>query len=312
MSTIQTRLLKGKDNFDLQAIKVNGADYKDKWGVIAVTITSYNWNSAASVTFPQMGTLDIRPPRFNTPNDTPIVDMANMDNTDHGGTPVSVGTVYYFAVNNGVVGPAAFAQPDGTWDLLHIKFQQSKDNAFTAGVQVTVTYSVAFTDLTPSPTSNPSSTGSATLAIDNTTLSAKKVLTVAGASLGTDSGYISHHLISMDVSNIDVPSDAPEGAEPGDSVPVFAVVNTPTSPGFGSSANLAMHAVSKTPGTLTYYQRLMIFAVNSGKIDGNGSNSQTDTAFASYAEYNLSKVAEWPCDDWVSAAVAFKTVISVA
>lgn len=143
MATVATRTLTGKDVYDIAAIKVDKATYEDKWGILAVAVTSYAWGSA-SPDAADAGRLDIRVPKFNPATDEPVVDNVLLT-ADQGST--NVNKTYYFAVNNGECPPSAFEEPDGTWDLLLIKYELPFGS--TLSLAVTVTYTVTFTDLTP-------------------------------------------------------------------------------------------------------------------------------------------------------------------
>jgi hypothetical protein len=302
MLTVQTRNLKGKDNLDVAAIKVDADDYKGKWGVIALYVDTYDWQSATGVTLANMGTLDIRVPQYCPANDSPVVDAATLNDSINPGSPVAVGKKYFFAVNNGVIGPAAFAQPDGTWDLMYAKFVQTP-NSLVDGVHAIVNYSLIFTDMTPSTSANPTANGTTTLSVDNDSkLSDSALITEAGSTLTGHGGYIAHQVVDMTVSPIDVPPGQ-TSSPPGDAIPLFSAINMPTSPGYGQAAQLAMHPTSKTPGIKTYFQRLFLWAVNDGKIDGNGSNVATSSSYVSLVQYQLSKVQEWPCDDLVTVVI---------
>lgn len=143
MSTVATRALSGKDVSDIVPIKVDGHTYEDKYGLLEVSITNYAWGPTAGAAV--AGNVDIRSPNFNQDNDNAIVDNVALTNTQ-GSTNLT--SKYYVAVNNGQPGPSASVQPDGTWDLMNIKYTQPANNALPP-VTVTVTYTVTFTDMTP-------------------------------------------------------------------------------------------------------------------------------------------------------------------
>ena len=144
MSTVTTRTLTGKDVYDTVAIKANGDDYANKYGILVVSITSYAWGTGTPGSSADAGRVDIRVPKFNPASDDAVVD--NVKLTNDGGT-TSVTKEYRFAVNNGVCPPAAFEEPDGTWDLLICKYELPFNTPLS--LALTVTYTLAFTDLTP-------------------------------------------------------------------------------------------------------------------------------------------------------------------
>lgn len=144
MATVVTRTLTGKDIFDLVSIKADKEDYKEKWGILTVSVTNYIWGGGTPIGAADAGRVDIRNPKFNPATDSPIVD--NVKLTDQGGT-TSVNKEYRFAVNNGECPPSAYEEPDGTWDLLLCRYELPFDTALS--LALTVTYTISFTDLTP-------------------------------------------------------------------------------------------------------------------------------------------------------------------
>jgi hypothetical protein len=65
MSSLLSRSLGGRDVIDRQAIRVNSQDYKDKWGIIEIILTSYGISGSGT----PAGNVDVRPPNFNADND---------------------------------------------------------------------------------------------------------------------------------------------------------------------------------------------------------------------------------------------------
>ena len=148
MATITTRELSETDTIDRQAIRVDALTYADKSGILAITLGDL-------VTVGLSGIVDIRVPNYNPKNDDIQLDEA----VKAAGT-YALATTVYIAVNDGVPGPAARVNPDGTWDLvdLTLTYDDGDDD-----INAVLNYTIAFTDLTPS-TTNPSS-GNATVAL---------------------------------------------------------------------------------------------------------------------------------------------------
>ncbi len=302
MTTAVTRYIGKTDRMDKVAVKVDALDYKDKWGIIKVSVTNYiiaNDNSETGT--PTVGTVDIRNPQFNADNDNAIVDNATIANKS---TTVSVTKDYFFAVNNGVIGPGAFVQPDGTWDLLHLTFKL--DDAFDPGVahyHVTITYTLTYTDLTPS--SNPTDTSTLALNVDNKKLSDSSFIQTAASTYSGLNGRVLIQINALDSVVQDIPNDGTDNADVPDSVPLFTVTSMKSPVGFGDNVSIINHPQTKVSGTKTYSKMLMIFAVNGGKIDGNATNSKGSTNMVTFAECRLAKLPEWPCNDITTGTVHF-------
>lgn len=309
MSTIVTRALGGYDNFDRQAIRVDANNYRDlttgfgKWGIIEIVLTSYAVAGSGTLA----GHIDLRSPNYNVETDDILVNNVAI--------PSSPGTVpitkkVYIAVNAGVPGPSVLVNPDGTWDLLWLTYTQTPNNAQTNTV-VTVTYTLsAFLDLTT--TVNPANTSTFSLAIDNVKTSARNYIGVAASSLTGQNGRILAQINTLAITTIDRPVPlvtdfAPLPIErPEDYVPFFEVINAKTETNvFTGQGVLASHPVSKLAGTKTYYQCYMIFAVNTGKVDGNGRNFAMSNSQALMLCCTLYKDPSWPCDDTVTGVVGY-------
>jgi hypothetical protein len=149
MATVVTRSIGGtKDRKDRVAIKVDKETYAEKWGLISVNVASYYPTTGGS-TVANAGKLTIKAPNYNEDCDFKVLDEDTVaSNTYNSGSPKTVDVDYHFAVNNGVPGPSVRQNPDGSWDLLDVYFEQPEDNALSAHT-VTVTYTVAFDDETP-------------------------------------------------------------------------------------------------------------------------------------------------------------------
>lgn len=143
------------------------------------------------------------------------------------------------------------------------------------------------------------------------------LITVDPSAINNVSGYIKVTFDSLTLTVKDVPSDGlpynyiPAFISPsGDQVPNFSIVNDPLPGAYGTQNAVINHPCSKTPGTKTYKKKLMIYAVNSGKLDGNAnnrpsSNGTTGTKVNVLARAILQKVPDWPCDDDVNATFTF-------
>lgn len=130
-------------------------------------------------------------------------------------------------------------------------------------------------------------------------------------------GHIKVVIDSLAVSVKDVPSDGlPYNYDPAfispnaDQVPKFTVLNEPFPGGYGSNKLIIDHGTSKVSGTKTYTKKLMIFAVNNGKLDGNANkrvsnNGSTGSSLNVLLKAVLQKIPEWPCDDDVTGTVTF-------
>lgn len=296
MATITTRSLSGKDVSDKVAVKVNMETYEDKWGIIEVTLTSYTWGSGS--TSGDYGNISVAVPNYLEDNDDLIVDN---DALTQSGDTVSISQKYYFAVNNGVIGPAAKVNGDGSWDLIHLIYTQPlADNGGANALpptSATLTYSVAFTDLTPS-TTNPANTGTLTLKVNNTKISDSGLVNLDSSTYSGANGYVKAWINAMTNTTIDLPSTVINPI-PNDLTPYFSVRTT------GSAVPLITSAMSKISGTRTYSQQMFLFAINNGKVDANGLNIKATTSQGSFLEAKMEKLPDWPCDDHVTAAVAY-------
>lgn len=146
MATVVTRTLVGKDVFERIAIKEDGEQYnkagQEKWGILTVSLTSYAITGTPDAD--NKCRVDIRPSNYHPDTDNIIVDYAQ--HTSNPGT-VAIDKTYKFAINKGVPGPAVRIQPDGSWDLIDVIFETVFGS--TVSLTLTVTYTLAFEDLTP-------------------------------------------------------------------------------------------------------------------------------------------------------------------
>lgn len=310
MSTVVSRTLAGSDVLDRLAIKVNGASYVGKSGVFKVHVTSYSFLCGADD-----GNLmiDIRPPQYCPVCDTIMVENTTKDQGDGVGSPstVTLNADYYITLNNGVPGPAAFVQGDGTWDLLKIDFQAAVG---TTSAVLTVTYTVTFkdyADFTGSPTSDTVVVG----VQYNKFYDSKKISAIFD---DYDSGVACVAIKVVSLAN--VTSNGNPGAGilnignypldfANDSVPEFAVSNIVHPYTYGQRRDVVKHAISKTTGTITYLESLsdyvthsnvMIFAFNGGLVDGNAR--LTKSAAGNDFDFMVAEMAirqDWPTTDTV-------------
>lgn len=333
MATVTTRNLKGANtaqlsgfspnsslNFDKVAITIDPEAYMptwgpNKWGVFEIDITSYSWdNDNATNNTINVGTLDIRVPQFNSASDWAVADHVML--TQEQGT-VTLNEKYFVSVNNGMPGPSVFVQPDGSWDLLYLNLNllTAVNNEYNA----TLTYTVSYTDLTPGITfagdppvvsSNPSDTGTLVLSVDNSQLTDSAYITDQVTDYTNKSGYTVVQLNKLVTSNIDTPIDSKTNAA-GDSVPLFAVTPT-TTPGFSAAAPLVKFPTRKISGSRNFVEKIMVFAVNNGVVDGNGSTVKSASSFPNFMRVDLMKLPNWPCDDDVSVTLHYALTATVS
>ena len=149
MATVGNRMLLNNDVRDVAAISVAKADYKDKWGVIEVLVNSCMWGGGTPAAG-NFGRISIGPAGFDADSDFNLVDKATIANQVG---PLTVGKKYFFAVNNGEIGPGGRENEDGTWDLLLVTVEVPVGQSFvppmTPGIGVITDYTLTFTDLTP-------------------------------------------------------------------------------------------------------------------------------------------------------------------
>lgn len=298
MSTIVTRSLSRKDRFDKVAVKVNEEDYEDKWGILEVDVTEYSWGSGVDAG--DYGTVDLRPAQYTEDNDNILVDAVNL--AASGGT-TAVGKKYYFAVNDGVVGPAAFRQDDGSYDLLWLKYELPEDNTLEP-VAVTLTFTTTFTEVTVS--TNPTDDGTLTLNVNNVKVSDLGTITKPASDFTNKNGYVVAQINDLHTIVIDRPVDvAVPNPVTTDSVPLFRVFNSVTPRSFGSEQRLIQHGTTKVSGSKTYKEKALVFAINDGKVDGNATNIKATTNYVAFLKAMLDKVGNWQCDDHVTCVVDY-------
>ncbi len=302
--SISTRALGGNDNVDRRSVRVDGQNYKDKSGIIEVVLTSYTTSGTGTLG----GNVDLRPAGYNADNDE-----IYLNNVAIGAAPatVSITKKFYVAVNNGVPGPNATVNPDGTWDLLILTYVQAPNNAqVNTIVQFNYTLT-AFLDLTA--TVNPADTGSLPLVVDGSRIQDEFVIALAASTIAAQNGRIRATLNWLQNEVIDQsPAQAaiPVAGVANDPAPYFSVLNakTPSNVTTGQGV-LTQHQLAKISGVKTYYQCHMIFAVNNGKVDGNGSNLLMSVA-SQVALFNVTLYKAVPTDDIVTATVAYSAVFT--
>jgi hypothetical protein len=307
MATLSTRTLGGQDAIDRQAVRVNGADYKDKWGIIEVVLTSYTTSGSSTLS----GNVDLRPANYNPDNDEIYV-----NNVQIAGTPgtVSITKKFYVAVNNGVPGPSVRVNPDGTWDLLVLTYGQKPGS--NIGTTVTLNYTIsAFLNLTS--TSNPADSGALSLVVDSdgrnednagVSLAASGAAGLNGRVLATIN-WVQNMVVDQPPNDVQYTDNLFPAGVPDDPAPYISVLNsrTPSSP--ASQGVLLSHQLPKISGTIVHYQRHMVFAVNNGKIDGNGRNAKISSqAQHQLFDVELRKVA--PADDTVWVSIGYSAAFT--
>jgi hypothetical protein len=336
MATITTRNLKGADtaqlsgfspnsslNFDKIAITIDPEAYmpswgQNKWGVFEIDITSFSWaNTNSTSASLNVGTLDIRVPQFNSANDWAVANKMLL--TNEAGS-VSVGGKYFISVNNGMPGPSVFVQPDGSWDLMYLYFDLLSGADVSNQYNATLTYTISFTDLTPALTfagnppaisTNPTDSGSPLeLSVNNSRLTDSAYITDQVTDYTSKNGYVVVQLNSVDVNAIDTPIDS-NNPTANDSVPLLVVTPT-TTPGFAAVNPMVRFPCRKITGKRTFAQKLMVFAVNNGFVDGNGSTVKSANSFPNFMRVDLMKLPNWPCDDDFSVAFHYSCVPTVS
>jgi hypothetical protein len=189
----------------------------------------------------------------------------------------------------------------------------------TTDVTVTVNYTLTYTDKTQS--SVPSSTDSFTLHVyKNKTFDQGLICNNASGFTPTD-GWCAFSAVSLTTTAIDVPTDfdLPEQvtdiqnyfAQAPDSVPQFTLAQAVTPSPNTMQGPLLQHPVTKNSGVKSYPVRsFMMFAMNGGKVDANGSNTKGSATSQSGAQIcfltaSLQKLPQWPCNDDVTCAFAY-------
>lgn len=340
MATITTRNLKGADtarltgfgpnsslNFDKVAITMDPEAYMptwgpNKWGIIEINLTSYSWaNTNVSTASLNIGILDIRVPQFNSSNDWAVANKVLL--TNEAGS-VSINQKYYISVNNGMPGPSVFIQPDGSWDLMYLSLDLLADADTTNEYNATLTYTITYTDLTtaltftgnpPVISTNPADTGTLSLSVNSSRLSDSAYITDQVTNYTAMGGYTVVQLNSLECLDIDTPIDSVlvngTNPTPNDSVPMFTVTPTVT-PGFSSNSPIVSFPCRKVSGNRTFAQKLMVYAINAGVVDGNGSLVKSANSFPNFMRVDLNKMPEWACDDDYNIILHYSLVATVS
>jgi hypothetical protein len=320
MASVSTRNIGAGDMYDRVAIKYDAEAVNalsgNKWGIIKVTITSVTLANVGGNKTQNTGTVDLRAANFNENCDVPILDHVTLAD-NHTSPSLGSQTTFYCSVNNGVLVPSAFLQGDNTYDLMYLTLRLPEGN--TTDVTATVNYTLTYTDKTQS--SVPSSTDSFTLHVyKNKTVDQALLCNNATGFTPTD-GYCTFSAVSLTTTAIDVPTDfdLPElqtdiqqwFAQQPDSVPQFTLAPAVTPwPGV-MQGPLLQHPVTKNSGAKNYPVRsFMVFAMNGGKVDANGSNfkggavSQAGPQICFFIGA-LQKLAQWPCNEDVTAVFTY-------
>ncbi len=303
MATVSTRALSSSRPNDFLTISVdhaaNDPNGDGKTGYYKVLINSVTW-TGTGLAPDQSVTVDIRAPQFSGQNDTALVDNVSVASDVGSLTPAK--TKQVLAVVGSNPGPSAFAQGDGTWDLLNIKTSVGSFTEVTNFV-LTVDYTLTWheVDSTDFGTLN---SNSVSLHVDN-----DKEADVVGITSTVGTGY--GLLVFLPVSVVTAIDD---GDLAGDSVPNFNVASAATAGGYSFGFSILSHPISKSSNHTKSYptKGAMVYAVNDGKIDGNGSsvtinNSGTVSHQNILGDASLYRVAEWPSDDTVDATFNYKT-----
>ena len=124
------------------------------------------------------------------------------------------------------------------------------------------------------------------------------------ATYSAKRGYVQATITSLANISIDKPADVTTPAAH-DSVPMFTIKNAKS--GAAKDIVLIQHPLAKRSGTRTYTKKLMIFAINSGKVDGNGTNVKATTSQVNFLDVQVQKIKEWPCDDKVDLTLTYTT-----
>ena len=335
MATITTRNLKGSEtaqlsgfspnsslNYDKVAITIDPEAYAptwgpNKWGVFEIDITSYSWaNTNTTTASLNVGTIDVRVPQFNSANDWAIADKVLLTN-EAGSTSVS--KKYFISVNNGMPGPAVFVQPDGSWDLMYLNFDSLSGADVSNQYHATLTYTISYIDLTPGISfssnppvisTNPSDTGTLGLAVNNTRLTDSAYITDQSTTYTNKDGYVVVQLNGLQTTAIDTPIDS-RNVTANDSVPLFSVTPTST-PGFVNASPVVKFPCRKITGYRHFVEKIMVFAVNNGFVDGNGSTVKSANSFPNFMRVDLMKLPNWPCDDDYNVTLHYSCVATVS
>lgn len=252
MSAITTRSLGKKDRYDRQSVRIDGIDYVGKAGILEITLTSLVSVGTGG------GEPLLQVPNFNPANDDVIYNTSIV-----AAATVTLTNKIYVSVNSGVPGPSARVNQDGTWDLLDLTYTLDEENTFT-GLTLALNYSVAFTDLTPSTTNPTMGNASLTLNIGDGQTHDTAEIGVLNGTISTSSGYIKAWINQITSTIVN------------DGTIIPSATFTVNMPGggcgcCGSSQALISHPLAPVTGTKIYSQGMVIFAVNVGKIDGNGT-----------------------------------------
>src|SRR4051794_15635529 len=121
MATVVTRSLALTDRFDKIAIRVQSEDYADKFGALVLTLTSISWTSGTNISI-DTGLVNLYPPMDS---ENRLLNNYNLTTTV--GT-FNITKKYVTSYNNGIPGPSARRNPDGSWDLLELSFEMPEDN----------------------------------------------------------------------------------------------------------------------------------------------------------------------------------------
>lgn len=301
MSTVTTRPLSATRLKDLVSIKVDPEPYKTdcchgKFGYFKVAIDSIIFTGTGTNATDKVK-VDIRPPQYHPDNATPLCDQKEVASNAGSMTPTVA--AFITALNNGNPGPSAFAQGDGSWDLLHVKAELPAGTAIT-NFTVTVTYTLTFVEIDPTALSYTDKTLTVSVTKDRKAQD-------ADISIATQTG---NGYLVFQAKKLDTLIGDNEGE--GDSVPEFSVIGTPTYTSYGAPAALVQHPTSKSSSASRVYDKkksTYIVAVNQGKVDGNARKEPYHSGTAGnqfkVCTVVLQKKDEWPCDDDVDATLTF-------
>lgn len=304
MSTVTTRTISKTNMGDIVPVRCNLEDYTsggaNKWGYLKIRVTGYSWTDGTGGTAVDAGTLSINVPNYSEDNDSVILAPTALTNTVGSVGSLTLDTIV--AINNGVPGPSVRMNPDGSFDVLDMKYVLTPGSLLT-NQTATLTYTVAFTDLTDHSLNNNGST--VTLDIHDDKFTDSFVVNKAASTFTAKNGYVTVKLNSL-INNVDdIPNQNFDAqlvnADPvgDDGTPLFVF-------GTLNKQLVLSHMMAKRSGLKYYQDALWVFAINNGKVDRNGMNARaSDGNFVVFTRGVMSKVAESPCDDYVQGVVNY-------
>jgi hypothetical protein len=291
MATITTQTLnKNVNTKDTVAVKVDTLDYVGKTGIIKVTLTQLQTFASANVGT-VTGSLRVGPANYNVDNDVDLIIKQVPGQTQ---LTITIGKDYYFSVNNGIIGPAAKPQLDGTVDLINVDIEIPTETGFT-NYFATLTYSVTFTDLLPTVTQ--AATTTLQLNLPSTQERVFGIIPIAAATLAAKSGYLT--LLPLSLQTVTISGPATNNGPPHFNVAF-------------NNASLIAHYLTVNSGIKAYpLSSIMIFAVNNGKVDNNSDSLFLNTLQKSLCRCHLARTINLPGDADVTISFAYSLLNSL-